>query len=567
MRCTVYARYSSDNQSEASIDDQVRLCRALIDTRGWTYLEAYSDRALSGSSPFRPGYQKLLEDARSGRFDAVVAEALDRLSRDQADIANLYKHLSFLGIQLITLAEGEVNELHVGLKGTMNALFLKDLALKTRRGLEGRVRQGKSGGGLCYGYDVVRQLDTEGNPVHGGRRINDDEAEVIRRIYRCFVAGKSPRAIAKSLNAENIAGPRGRAWRDTTIRGHATRGTGILRNELYVGQLVWNRQHYVKDPATGKRLARPNPREQWVIEAVPDLRIVDDGLWREVRDRLSAIRNSPGVKKARATRFWEHRRAKHLLTGLVTCSLCGANFAAVGRDYLACSGARGRGNCPDNKSIKRADLESVILSGLKTRLMDPELVKEFVSSFHAEINKGYRDVERARETTERAYHETCRKLDSLIEAIADGLRSPVLQGKLEQLEQQKAEQEKTLAAPLNPMPRLHPGIAEIYRQKVSALQETLQDPMLRDEAIGILRCLIDRVVMHQQDEGFEIYLEGDIVPMVALGLAPPTSNKKAALDERTACSVKVVAGARNQLYLLFEAKGLDFVKTRHYRHL
>ncbi len=82
MRCAVYARYSSDNQSEASIDDQVRLCRALIDTRGWTYLEAYSDRALSGSSPFRPGYQKLLEDARSGLFDAVVAEALDRLSRD-----------------------------------------------------------------------------------------------------------------------------------------------------------------------------------------------------------------------------------------------------------------------------------------------------------------------------------------------------------------------------------------------------------------------------------------------------------------------------------------------------
>ncbi len=137
----------------------------------------------------------------------------------------------------------------------------------------------------------------------------------------------------------------------------------------------------------------------------------------------------------------------------------------------------------------------------------------------------------------------CRKLASLIEAITEGLRSPGLQGKLEQLEQQKAEQEKTLAAPLAPTPRLHPGIAEIYRQKVSALQETLQDPMLRDEAIGILRSLVDRVVMHQQDEGFEIELEGDIVPMVALGLAQTKDTKKAALDERTACSVKVVAGA------------------------
>ena len=100
MRRAIYARY----QREASIEDQVRLCRALIDDRGWHYLDAYSDRALSGSSPFRPSYQKLLEDARSGLFDAVVAEALDRLSRDQADIASLYKHFSFLSIKVITLA-------------------------------------------------------------------------------------------------------------------------------------------------------------------------------------------------------------------------------------------------------------------------------------------------------------------------------------------------------------------------------------------------------------------------------------------------------------------------------
>ena len=155
MRAVIYARYSSDNQREASIEDQIRICRAFIEREGWTYLDAYTDRALSGASPLRPGYQKLLEDARAGCFEVVVAEALDRLSRDQADVANLYKHLSFLGIRLVTIAEGEISELHVGLKGTMNALFLKDLAQKTRRGLEGRVRQGKSGGGLCYGYKTV----------------------------------------------------------------------------------------------------------------------------------------------------------------------------------------------------------------------------------------------------------------------------------------------------------------------------------------------------------------------------------------------------------------------------
>ncbi len=285
MRAVGYARYSSDNQRDASIEDQIRVCRAHTEQQGWEYLIAYTDHAVSGASILRPGYQKLLEDARSDQFEIVVAEALDRLSRDQADIANLYKQLSFLDIQLVTLAEGEISELHVGLKGTMNALFLKDLAQKTRRGLEGRVRQGKSGGGLCYGYDVVREVDAEGEPIRGGRRINEPEAEVVRRIFAEFAGGRSPRAIAKDLNAESIAGPHGRAWRDTAIRGHATRGTGILRNQLYIGRLIWNRQRFVKDPATGKRLARPNPREDWVIHDVPELKIVDDELWQKVQAR------------------------------------------------------------------------------------------------------------------------------------------------------------------------------------------------------------------------------------------------------------------------------------------
>ena len=73
----------------------------------------------------RPGIQALLEDARRGAFEIVVAEALDRVSRDQADVAVLYKHLKFSGVMIVTLAEGEVSELHVGLKGTMNALFLR----------------------------------------------------------------------------------------------------------------------------------------------------------------------------------------------------------------------------------------------------------------------------------------------------------------------------------------------------------------------------------------------------------------------------------------------------------
>jgi site-specific DNA recombinase len=114
---------------------------------------------------------QVVRDAQRGLFTVVIAEALDRISRDQADVATLYKHLKFAGVTIVTLAEGEISELHVGLKGTMNALFLKDLAMKTHRGLRGRVEKGKAGGGLCYGYRVLKQFDGNGEPVRGDREI------------------------------------------------------------------------------------------------------------------------------------------------------------------------------------------------------------------------------------------------------------------------------------------------------------------------------------------------------------------------------------------------------------
>ena len=149
IKAAIYARYSSDNQRDASIADQFRLCRLLADREGWTLEEEYSDHAVSGATLLRPGFQALMRDALKRRFDVVLAESLDRFSRDQEDTAGLFKRLTFVGVRIITLAEGEINHLHVGLKGTMNALFLKDLADKTRRGLRGRVEAGKSGGGLA----------------------------------------------------------------------------------------------------------------------------------------------------------------------------------------------------------------------------------------------------------------------------------------------------------------------------------------------------------------------------------------------------------------------------------
>jgi DNA invertase Pin-like site-specific DNA recombinase len=173
LRAVIYARYSSENQREASIDDQIRVCKERVARESWRLSQIFRDAALSGASARRSGYQALLSGARYGIFDVVVAEALDRLSRDQEDVAALFKRLRFGGIRIVTLAQGEISELHVGIKGTMNALFLKDLAEKTWRGLRGRVEAGCSGRGNSYGYSVVHRL---GPLAHRGTRS-------VARIY------------------------------------------------------------------------------------------------------------------------------------------------------------------------------------------------------------------------------------------------------------------------------------------------------------------------------------------------------------------------------------------------
>ena len=218
-------------------------------------------------------------------------------------------------------------------------------------------------------------------------------------------------------------------------------GTGILNNELYVGRLVWNRLTYLKDPKTGRRRSRLNAPKLWILHEVPALRIVDNDIWDAVKARQTAIRESGRVVSARATRFWERRRSRHLLTGLVQCGECGSQYASIGRDYLACSSARGRGTCSNRQSIRRHALEGMIHEGIRQRLMAPELVEEFVRAFHKEVNSRRREQDLLVDATKRELTDITRKLNGLMDAIAEGLRTTGLQKRLEEMECRRAELE------------------------------------------------------------------------------------------------------------------------------
>jgi site-specific DNA recombinase len=518
MRAVIYSRYSSDLQSSASIEDQVRICTRLIDKEGWSLGTVYSDEGISGASHLRAGYQQMLNDARAGRFDVVVAESLDRLSRDQEHIASVFKLLSFRQIPLITVAEGMISELHIGLKGTMSALFLKDLSQKTHRGLEGRVRSGKSAGGNAYGYDVVRSLRPDGQFSTGERAINEVQAKVVREIFASFAAGNSPRTIAADLNRRNIQGPGDATWGASTIHGNWRRGTGILNNELYIGRLVWNRQSFVKDPETGKRQARPNPEADWIIEEVPHLRIVPDDLWQTVKTRQERTRKHVvGADRIHAEKA---RRPRYLFSGLMRCSKCGGGYVLVGKTHYGCANLKNKGTCDNRLTIRRDILELTVLSGLREKLLHPDLVAEYISEYLREWNRlqSERASSKKRDAAELAKVE--RQISNIIQAVKQGMFAPSMKEELDTLERRKRdliEAASTLSSAATPTTLLHPGLAEAYRQKVENLTEALADEATRTEAAEIIRSLVEEIRLIPTGDGLLIELVGELASILALG--------------------------------------------------
>ncbi len=533
-RTAIYARYSSDLQSEASIEDQIRLCKEQAAREGMRVVDEYTDFAISGGSlANRPGMLRLLDAAKRGNFDVLIAEALDRISRDQEDIAAIYKRLSHADVRIITLSEGEINELHIGLKGTMNALFLKDLAIKTRRGQRGRVEAGKIPGGNSYGYAIVRRLLDDGTVTTGEREIDETQAQIVRRIFKQYANGMAPRQIAMRLNSEGVAGPRGGMWNASTINGSRQRRNGILNNELYLGRITYNRQRFVKDPDTGKRVSRLNPEHEWITSEVPHLRIIDDGTWEQVQIIKGRYTSQAGNKR---------QTQKRLLTGLVKCGRCSGSMTIINRARYSCSAKRERGTCESCAGIGAAELESRVLNGLKDILLGQEnLIAAFVAEFKAEVTR----LRKNKTTQERQSQKELNTLNTAIarciKYITGGDGDPgLVRDQLRDLEGRKKDLERALAstreqAVIEP----HPNMAELYRRKISELQSLLNDEKARSKAMEIIRSMVESIEVHSGKERGkpDVILVGALAEILTF-----TQQKNKTASNGDGCRVLMVAG-------------------------
>ena len=383
--------------------------------------------------------------------------------------------------------------------------------------------------------------------IRGDRAVNNAEAAIVNRILESYASGESPRAIAKRLNAEKIAGPSGKAWGPSTIHGNRQRGTGILNNELYIGRLVWNRLRYIKDPETGKRVSRLNDETDWIIQDVPDLRVVDQDLWNRVKARQGALKakTSAAAKHTKDDAgYWDRRRPRYLFSGLMKCGSCGGGVVNLNAHRIGCASARNKGTCDNNRTLKRDDVELAILDGLKDHLMAPELFAVFCEEYTRQLNKLRMGHNAARSGIEARLAKIDRELDKLVDAICDGIPASKVKDKMWELENEKNELDAKLADTQEEPVLIHPNMATTYRDQVTSLHDALNDEARRTEAVDIIRSLVDKIVLTPATIDGKDTLAIDLHGHLA-GILTLTGKTKKPLSESdfSVESIKLVAGA------------------------
>jgi site-specific DNA recombinase len=541
MRAALYARFSTENQSAASVADQLVVCRRYAATLGAQVVREFSDDGISGTAMGnRPGVLNLLAFAAAGGCDVVIAEHTDRLSRAGSGGWKVYEDLEEMGVRYMTAMEGEVTDLHQGVSSMMSAIKIREVRLRTRRGLQGVVESGRSAGGVSYGYRTKRVYDGGGERIRGHLEVDEDEAEVVRRIFRDYAGGLSPKAIAHALNAEGVPGPRGGLWQPSTINGNPKRGNGVLHNELYRGVRVWGRQTFVKDRATGARRGRAAQDSPKRLEA-PELRILTEEQWSAVQSRYAAVQQASedlGRKVAQA-------RPKRLLSGLVRCGACGGPMTLSGPDRrFMCATRREKGPtaCDNRRTARCDDVEARVLAAVQRDLLHPAVIEEAMREYQRLKSAATRAGLRDRATRQREVEEVDRRLARLIDQLETGAPWSAIAARHGELTAKHEQLQALIAADdhVEDAVDLHPAAPAKWRQLVENLQATLEggQTATHAQAREDFRKIVRQVVVIPLNGRGEYRLE------VATDLAPVLQAQKNRPGEGAAFRSRVGAGTR-----------------------
>jgi DNA invertase Pin-like site-specific DNA recombinase len=504
MKAALYARFSTEKQSEASIEDQFRVCERIAEREGFDIAARFSDAAISGGTSSRPGYQSLLRAARRREIDVIVAEDSSRLWRELSEQWRALKELQDLGVHVVGHGldtRREESKILLAVSGAMAEAYRDEIARRTRRGLEGRALAGEATGGKAYGYIAARDSGT------GRIEVNSVEGDVVRRIFELYAVGTAPRSIAATLNAEGVPSP-GSSWKRTVrrksgwlasaIHGDVTRGSGILNNRRYVGIVTWGRAAWKRGAAdSSRRRMRMNGKA--LHEAMDErLRIVPQELWERVKARQALQSKTIGklVRGGLRKRAGgAGRPGKYLFTGLLACDVCGASFVLRNRDYYACASHWNGAACSNGINVSRQLVQNVLIAGIRSDLQDEEVLDEIERRVRAALRKSKPQSDHG-----DRIRELGREIENLTDAIASGMlkHSPALATRLQTAEKELARLQQSQA-----VPRIAPVSINV-RKRAAEMIVGLESVLLSDPERGrheLRGILEDRVKLQPDKSG------------------------------------------------------------------
>ena len=462
MICAIYARKSTDQSNvsddQKSVTRQIEHATAYAMKKGWTVSEQhiYTDDGISGAEFVkRPSFLRLMNAIKPRPpFQVLIMSEESRIGRESIEASYALKQIIDAGVRVFFYLNDQERRLESALDKMMLSLtnFAAEMEREkaSQRTHDAMLRKAKSGyvtGGKVYGYDNIdvhgdeRGIDGERKRLHVVRRINSDEASVVRRLFERYASGGyGLGALAKGLNTEGVLPPtkHRKGWAPSCIRE-------ILHRELYRGIVIWNKTQAIH--RGGTQVSRKRPESEWLRIDAPDLRIIPEDVWCRVAVRLQHMR----VQYARTAdgRLFGHPagadlRSEYLLSGLAQCAVCGGSIVCQkrgrnhGKNCYMCAYHHNRGPevCGNDLRINQGVLDSAVLHALNAAL-DERLLAEAVQRALMEIRSGQAKFPDEQLAAERQLSLIEARLRHLVEAIATGKATEAVYGELQKEEAAK----------------------------------------------------------------------------------------------------------------------------------
>jgi site-specific DNA recombinase len=473
--CAVYARKSNEqvgvSDEVKSVGRQIQHARAYAEKKGWTVAEdhIYSDDGVSGAEFVkRPGFIRLMNALKpKPAFQVLIMSEESRLGREQLETGYVLKQLICAGVRIFFYLEDKertldspTDKLMMSVANFAAEMEREKARQRTYDAMRQKAQAGYVTGGRTFGYDnevVYGAPDAQGRPrrSHVELRINDGEAEVVRKIFALYAQGKGFALIAKHLNDCHAPCPRPRpsngkpsGWAPSSVRQ-------VLIRPIYRGEILWGKTKK-RDP-WGVRRARRRPEREWLRIPAPALRIIPEELWQAAQERLTAVRAA--YLRGTDGQLWGRPangiESKYLLGGgLTRCGECGSSLYVVSRSHgkrrvylyqCTANRLRGRTSCANNHLLWLEEADEEIVTKLLERVLVPEVIREAARKAALRACSSTVDHAARRQALDAELAGISAEIDNLAAAIAKGGRFASLLGAVEERERRREQIGKEMA--------------------------------------------------------------------------------------------------------------------------